>query len=72
MAISEARASIIARSHHCVRCQEYSWKRLSVKPASEQLRAELGEAWHAELVCGVCDLHQELGIDDDGDVLYVS
>ena len=43
-----------------------------VKPASEQLRTELGEEWHAALVCGVCGLHQEIGIDGDGDVLYVA
>ena len=72
MGISEARALMIARSHHCVRCQEYSYKRVSVKPASEQLREELGEVWHAQLLCGVCGLHQELGIDGEGDVLYVS
>jgi len=71
-AISEERALIIARSHHCVRCLEYSYKRVVVKPAAEALRAELGEVWHAELICGVCGLHQELGIDADGDILYVS
>jgi hypothetical protein len=72
VAISEARALMIARSHHCVRCQEYSYKRVQVKPASPALREELNEVWHAVLVCGVCGLQQELGIDDDGDVLYVA
>jgi hypothetical protein len=72
VAITEARALMVARSHHCVRCQEYSYKRLQVKPANEQLRKELGEEWHATLLCGVCGLYQELGIDADGDVLYVS
>ena len=71
MAITEARALMVARSHHCVRCQEYSYKRLQVKPASAQMREELGEEWHATLLCGVCGMHQELGIDADGDVLYV-
>ena len=71
MAITEARALMVARSHHCVRCQEYSYKRLQVKPASTQMREELGEEWHATLLCGVCGMHQELGIDADGDVLYV-
>jgi hypothetical protein len=55
-----------------VRCQEYSYKRVQVKPASPALREELNEVWHAVLVCGVCGLQQELGIDDDGDVLYVA
>ena len=72
MAITESRALMIARSHHCVRCQEYSYKRAFVKPASEQLRKELGEEWHATLLCGVCGLQQELGLDGDGDVLYVA
>ena len=62
---------MIARSHHCVQCQEYSYKRVVVKPASEALQEEFGERWHATLVCGVCGTQQELGIDDDGDVLYV-
>jgi hypothetical protein len=26
----------------------------------------------ATKVCGVCGLHQELGLDEDGDVVYVS
>ena len=43
-----------------------------VKPASDALRKEFNEEWHASLVCGVCGTHQELGIDDDGDVIYVS
>jgi len=63
---------VIARSHHCARCLEYSYKRISVKPAAESLRRELGEEWHASLVCGVCGLHQELGIDAEGDILYVA
>lgn len=70
MAISEARALMIARSHHCVRCQEYSYKRVQVKPAAASLREEFGEEWHATLICGVCGAHQELGIDDDGVVIY--
>ena len=72
MAISESRALIIARSHHCTNCQEYSWKRVVVKRASDALRNEFNEEWHAALVCGVCGMHQELGIDHDGDVIYVS
>ena len=72
MAISHDRAERIARAHACVRCGEYSYKRLVVKPSDEALRAELGEQWHALKVCGVCGLQQEMGIDDDGDVLYVA
>ena len=70
MAITEARALMVARSHHCVRCQEYSYKRVSVKPASERLQESLGVVWSTEQVCGVCDTHFELGIDEDGAVVY--
>ena len=41
-----------------------------MKPATEANRKEFGELWHVVLVCGVCGMHQELGIDDDGDVVY--
>jgi transcription elongation factor Elf1 len=70
--ISRDRAERIAKAHACVRCGEYSYKRLVVKPASDALRAEFGELWHAVLVCGVCGVQQEIGIDDDGDVLYAA
>lgn len=72
MPITRERAERIARAHACDRCGEYSYKRLVVKPAAEPLNAELGERWHAMKVCGVCGLQQELGIDDDGDILYVA
>jgi transcription elongation factor Elf1 len=70
--ISHDRAERIAKAHACVRCGEYTYKRLAVKPASEALRQELGELWHAVKVCGVCGLQQEMGIDEDGDVLYAA
>ena len=70
MAITRERAERIARAHACERCGEYSYKKVSVKPVAAN--AELGESWHALLVCGVCDRHQELGIDDEGEIVYVS
>ncbi|MCA0377685.1 MAG: hypothetical protein LCH84_18780 [Gemmatimonadetes bacterium] len=70
MAISRERAERIARAHACVSCQEYTWRKLTVREATPALRDELGEVWHVLLVCGVCGAHQELGLDDDGDVLY--
>jgi hypothetical protein len=70
MAIPIERAEMIARAHACVSCLEYSYRKVAIREASEALREELGETWHAVLVCGVCGTHQELGIDDDGDVLY--
>jgi hypothetical protein len=69
--IPRERAERIARAHACVRCKEYSYRRVVVKPATPSLHEALGEVWHALLVCGVCDTTQELGIDADGDVVYV-
>ena len=68
--ITRQRAELIARGHACVRCKEYSYKKLSVKPSSIEHREEFGEVWHVVAVCGICGLQQELGIDDDGDILY--
>ncbi len=68
--ISLARAEVIARSHACVRCGEYSYKKLSVREAAKEHQRDLNEAWHAILICGVCGAHQELGIDPEGEVLY--
>ena len=71
MSISLERAERIARAHACSRCGEYNYRKFSVKESSSEHKKELDEAWHAYLVCGVCGLHQELGIDSDGDVVYV-
>jgi transcription elongation factor Elf1 len=71
VSITRERAERIARAHACEVCGEYSYKKVAVKPASEAHQREFGEAWHAVLVCGVCGLHQEMGIDEDGDVVYV-
>ncbi len=67
---SRERAERIARAHACVRCREYSYRRVKLAPATPALREALGTAWQATLVCGVCGTQQELGIDDDGDVVY--
>ena len=69
--ISRDRAERIARAHACENCGEYSYKRLVVKPATAANRAEFNEAWHAEKICGVCGMQQEMGIDEDGDIIYV-
>jgi transcription elongation factor Elf1 len=68
--IPRERAERIARAHACVRCKEYSYRKVAVKPSTASLREALGEVWHALLVCGVCGTTQELGIDADGDVVY--
>jgi transcription elongation factor Elf1 len=72
MIITRERAERIARAHACVRCGEYNYRKLSVKEALDAYRQEFGEEWHAVLVCGVCGVQQELGIDGEGDVVYVN
>ena len=70
--ITRERAERIARSHACENCREYSYKKLKVAPASDSNRKQFKEAWHVVKICGICELEQELGIDDDGDIIYVS
>jgi hypothetical protein len=70
-AITQERAERIARAHACENCQEYSFKKLTVKPASGEHRAALNEVWHATKICGICGMQQELGIDAEGDIVYV-
>ncbi len=64
------RAERIARGHPCDHCGEYNFKKLKVKPAAESHKKALGEIWHVTKVCGVCDMHHEVGIDADGDIVY--
>jgi hypothetical protein len=70
MAITQERAERIAKSHACDNCGEYSYKRVTVKPATQDRQEALGIAWSAEKVCGVCNAHLELGIDAEGDIVY--
>ena len=70
--ITRERAERIARAHACENCGEYNFKKLVVKPATRAVRAELQAAWIATKVCGVCGLHQELGLAADGDIVFVS
>jgi transcription elongation factor Elf1 len=70
--ITRERAERIAKSHACEHCGEYSYKKLSVKPAVPAIVKELNVVWQAVKVCGVCGLQQEMGLDAEGDVVYVS
>ena len=70
--VTRERAERIAKSHACENCGEYSYKRVSVKPAGKDKKETLGVAWTAEKVCGVCGAEHELGIDKDGDIIYVT
>ena len=70
--ITRERAERIARAHACENCGEYTYKKLVVKPAPEAIRDELKAIWIATKTCGVCGLVQELGIDEDGDIVFAS
>ena len=43
-----------------------------MKPSTEANKAEFNEVWHAVRICGVCGLHDEMGIDAEGDIVYVA
>lgn len=70
--ITKERAEKVAKAHACEHCGEYSYKKLAVKAATAKLRRELGEVWHCVKTCGVCGMEQELGIDGEGEIVYVS
>lgn len=70
--ITRERAETIARAHACENCGEYSYKKVSIRPSSRVHQVEFNEAWHVVKVCGVCGLHQEMGIDEEGDIVYVA
>jgi hypothetical protein len=70
-AVTRQRAEMIGRSHACEICGEYSYKRLVVKPASDEARKELKVIWQVSKICGVCGTAAEMGIDDEGDIVYV-
>ena len=70
--ITRERAERIAKAHACENCGEYSYKKVSVKPASKREEETLGVAWSAEKICGVCNAQHQMGITADGDIVYVS
>jgi transcription elongation factor Elf1 len=70
--ITKERAERIAKGHACENCGEYTYKKVSVKPATKSQHSDLGIAWAAEKICGVCGAHHEMGISAEGDIVYVS
>ncbi len=70
--ITQDRAERIAKSHACENCGEYSYKKLKVKPAPETTGELASVAWIATKICGVCGMEVEMGIDDEGEIVYVS
>lgn len=69
--ISRERAEVIARAQACGHCLEYTYKKVSVKPASEAHFRELEAVWVVRRVCGVCGLETEMGLDADGDIVFL-
>ena len=63
-------AERIGRAHGCVRCGERNYKRVKVTSANLAASEELNESWHIMLRCGVCGTESDVGLDDEGDVLY--
>jgi transcription elongation factor Elf1 len=70
--ITRERAERIAKGHVCRQCNEYSFKKLTTKPAPESISKELGAAWIVTRVCGICGSQGEVGIQDDGDIVFES
>ena len=70
--ISKERAELVAKAHACERCGEYSYRQVRVKRASPAQSEELQVVWIATKTCGICSAQQELGIDADGDIVYVA
>jgi transcription elongation factor Elf1 len=71
-ALTKDRARRIAQAHACEHCGEYTYKRLVVTPATPDQRQEFDELWHVSKTCGVCGQEHEMGIDAQGDILYVA
>lgn len=68
--ISRERAALIARSHACERCGEYSFKKFSIQAAPDSQREALNVRWIARKTCGVCGAEQEVGLDAEGDIVF--
>lgn len=72
MAITKDRAERIARGHACENCGEYTIKKLKVVEATPSVKEALKAIWVAKKTCGVCGMEQEVGMDDDGDIVFAS
>jgi hypothetical protein len=68
--LTKERALLIAKGHACSHCKEYTYRRLTVKVATKAVADELGVVWVATKLCGVCDYKEEIGIAEDGDVVF--
>lgn len=69
--ISRARAEFIGRAQACSHCLEYNFKKIWVKPASDAQQKELHTLWIVRRICGICELESEMGLDAEGDIVYL-
>ena len=69
--ISRERAEVIARAHDCSHCHEYNYKKVQVRLASEAQLKALQAVWVVKRVCGICGLESEMGLDADGDIVFL-
>jgi hypothetical protein len=69
--ITRERAEFIGRAQACSHCREYNYKKIWVKPATESVAKELHAAWIVRRICGVCELETEMGLDAQGDIVFV-
>ena len=72
MAVTKERAERIARGHACENCGEYTIKKLKVTEAPASIREALKAVWVVNKTCGVCGMEQEVGIEEDGDIVFVN
>lgn len=70
--LTKEKAERIAKAHACSHCKEYTYRRLTVKAAPKAITEELGAVWIANKFCGVCEHREEIGIAEDGDIVYAS
>ena len=72
-----ATASLAVSCRHGKRTSPFALGALAVGIEGEAGVADILEqhhpaVWHAVLICGVCGMHQEMGIDAEGDIVYVA
>lgn len=69
--ISRERAEVIARAQECEHCREYNYKKVQVRPATESQIKALQALWIVRRICGVCGLESEMGLDAEGDIVFL-
>ena len=70
--MTRERVERITKAHACENCGEYNYRNVSVRAATKDQQKDLGITWLAKKTCGVCGAPHELGINDEGEIVYVS